>query len=68
MTDLLSNPVGTDEQLSAQLQYNIADTARLLGVSVKTVRRLLKKRLLRANPALRHKMIYRESILAFIRM
>ena len=51
-----------------QLQYDIRDTAKLLGVSVPTVRRLLKKRILRANPALRKKMIFRESILAFIKM
>jgi hypothetical protein len=56
------------EQLLTQLQYNIADTAKLLGVSIQTVRRLLKRRLLKANPAHRSKMIYRESILAFIRL
>lgn len=56
------------EQVLTQLQYNIKDTAKLLGVSVPTVRRLLKRRLLRANPAHRSKMIFRESILAFIRM
>jgi hypothetical protein len=56
------------EQLLTQLQYNIKDTAKLLGVSVQTVRRLLKRRFLKANPAHRSKMIYRESILAFIKM
>ena len=51
-----------------QLQYDIKATAKLLNLSVPTVRRLLKRRLLKANPALRKKMIYRESILAFIKI
>lgn len=59
----------SDEELLTQLQYNIEDTAKLLGnISTKSVRRLLERGLLKANPALRHKMITRESILRFIRL
>lgn len=52
----------------ARLLFNIKDTAQMLSVSEKSVRRLLERGLLKANPALRIKLITGESIQAFARM
>jgi len=51
-----------------KLLYTIAETAEILSISIKSVRRLLERGLLKANPALRVKLITRESIETFARM
>jgi excisionase family DNA binding protein len=56
------------EKYGNQLLFKISEAAEILSVSVKTVRRLLERGLLKTNPALRHKLITRESIEAFARM
>jgi hypothetical protein len=48
-----------------RLLYNIRDTAQLLSVSEKSVRRLLERGLLKSSHALRTKLITRESIELF---
>lgn len=48
-----------------KLLYTVKETAFLLGISTKSVRRLLARGLLKASPALRVKLITRESIEAF---
>ena len=45
-----------------KLLYTIKDTAQILSMSEKSVRRLLERGLLKASPALRIKLITRESI------
>lgn len=51
-----------------KLYYSIKETAYMLSVSEKTVRRFLERRLLKSHPALRTKLISRESIEAFTKM
>lgn len=51
-----------------RLLYSVNETATLLSISTKSVRRLLERGLLKANPALRIKLISRESIEAFAKM
>jgi hypothetical protein len=51
-----------------KLQYPIDETAVILSMSEKSVRRLIKRGLLQSNPALRDKRITRDSIVAFARM
>ena len=50
-----------------KLAYTTYETAFLLACSDKTVRRLLKRGLLKTSKATRHKQITRESILAFLK-
>ncbi len=45
--------------------YSVDQTAQLLGVSHKTVYRLLDRKLLKANPHLRRKLITGTSIRSF---
>jgi len=52
----------------AKILFNIKDTAHILSVSEKSVRRFLKRGLLNTNPVLRTKLIHLESIQAFARM
>jgi hypothetical protein len=50
-----------------RLGYGVRETAYIIGgVSEKTVYRLLQRGLLKANPALRHKIITAESIQRFM--
>ncbi len=51
-----------------KLLYTIKETAYILGIKEKSVRRLLERGLLKSNPALRIKLITRESIEAFVKM
>jgi hypothetical protein len=51
-----------------KLLYTIKDTAYLLSVSEKSVRRFLERGLLQTSKALRTKLITRESIENFIKM
>lgn len=53
---LASDPKGNRPALP-KLAYSIRETAAVLGVSYVTVHRLLKRRLLRASGALRHRLI-----------
>jgi hypothetical protein len=60
-----------EKQVGSQLTkllYTIRETAQLLSVSEKSVRRLLDRGLLKSNPAFRIKLITRESIEAFVKM
>lgn len=52
----------------AKLLYTIKDTAQILSMSEKSVRRLLERGLLKASPALRVKLITRESIEGFAKI
>lgn len=51
-----------------KLLYSIRETAQILSMSEKSVRRLLERGLLQANPALRIKLVTAESIQAFAKM
>ena len=58
---------GKKNELS-KLLYTIDEASKILSMSIKSVRRLLERGLLKANPALRIKLITRESIEAFAKM
>ncbi len=49
-----------------RLAFSVGETAALLGVSVKTVRRLINRGLLRASRALRHLLIPKKEIERFL--
>jgi hypothetical protein len=51
-----------------KLLFTIKQTAYMLSVSEKSVRRFLERGLLKSSPALRTKLITRESIEAFARL
>lgn len=61
-----SNNGKTDSQPS-KLLYTIKDTAHILSVSEKSVRRFLERGLLKTSHALRTKLITRESIENFVK-
>jgi hypothetical protein len=51
-----------------KLLFTIEETSKILSMSIKSVRRLLERGLLKANPALRIKLITRDSIETFAKM
>ena len=51
-----------------KLLFTIEDTADILTMSTKSVGRLIERGLLKTNPALRVKLLTRESIEAFAKM
>lgn len=57
----------TGNPLNGRLALSIQETATALGVSDKTVRRLIHRNLLRASTALRHILIPRTEIDRFLR-
>lgn len=63
--DNLTKQNGTNTR---KLLYSIKDTAEILSIKDKSVRRLLKRGLLKCNPAFRIKLITWESIEAFAKM
>ncbi len=48
------------------LTYSVTETARVLGVSLPTVYRLIARRLLRPLPGLRHKRLSKRQVHAYI--
>jgi excisionase family DNA binding protein len=48
------------------LTYSVTETARVLGVSLPTVYRLIARRLLRPLPGLRHKRLPKRQVHAYI--
>jgi len=48
------------------LTYSVIETARVLGVSLPTVYRLIARRLLKPLPGLRHKRVSKRQVLAYI--
>jgi hypothetical protein len=70
MATINLEPKATHESLmpAGKLLFTVQETADILSIHTKSVRRLLERGLLKANPALRHKLITRESIEAFARM
>ena len=56
----------TAEQAPPRLAYSVKEAAQTLGVSTKTIRRLLARGLLRASKALRHKLIPAAEIKRFL--
>lgn len=55
------------ENQPSKLLYTIKDTAHILSVSEKSVRRFLERGLLKTSHALRTKLITRESIENFVK-
>jgi len=67
-----SGPVTTTSQLtpttpSPRLAYSVHETACMLGVCDKSVRRLILRRLIRPSRALRHILIPKDEIERFLR-
>lgn len=54
------------EVFALRLAFSIRETAEILGVSEKTVRRLIQRKLLRSSLALRHKLIPKKEIERFL--
>lgn len=54
--------------LAQRMAYSVRETAELLGVSEKTIRRLIYRKLLRASRALRHILIPRTEIDRFLKL
>jgi excisionase family DNA binding protein len=54
------------EAAPLRLAYSVVETAEILGISEKTVRRLISRGLLRASHALRHLLIPRKEIERFL--
>jgi len=54
------------DPLVCRLAYSVAETATILGISEKSVRRLVDRGLLPANRALRHLLIPKKGLLAFL--
>jgi excisionase family DNA binding protein len=50
-----------------RLAFSVAETAQLLGVSTKTVRRLVARGLLRPSRALRHLRLSKAELLRFLK-
>ncbi len=50
-----------------KLAYRVKETAQILGISEKSVRRLIDRGLLRSSKALRHLLIPRHEIERFLR-
>ena len=48
------------------LTYSVTETARVLGVSLPTVYRLIARRLLKPLPGLRHKRVSKRQVLAYV--
>jgi|GEM_PF-561063 len=62
-----TGPTGQGPSASlGRLAYGVSETAEILGVSEKTVRRLISRRLLRASRALRHLLIPKKEIERFL--
>ncbi len=68
MENLTINPKESVKVQLPKLLFTLKETAYILSVSVKSVRRFLERGLLKTNPALRTKLITRESIEAFAKM
>ena len=51
---------------SMRMAFSVQETAQILGISDKTVRRLLDRKLLRASRAIRHLLIPKKEIERFL--
>ena len=58
--------LGLEALASGRLAFSVQETALILGISEKTVRRLVQRKLLRASRALRHLLIPRKEIERFL--
>ena len=56
----------TDFEIEVGRAFSVKETAQILGVSEKTVGRLVKRKLLRASRALRHHLIPTKEIEKFL--
>jgi excisionase family DNA binding protein len=58
--------INTGAVTAPRLAFSVAETASILGVSEKSVRRLISRGLLRSSRALRHLLIPRKEIERFL--
>ena len=66
--NILDDPLApTSGAQPPRLAYRVQETAQMLGVSAKTVRRLIARGLLRLSKALRHLLIPRFEIERFLK-
>ena len=59
-------PKLTGEVFDSRLAFSVKETAQILGVCEKTVRRLISRNLIRASKALRHLIIPKKEIIRFL--
>ena len=62
---LISTPA-KDLLIARRMAFSVRETAEMLGVSEKTVRRLINRKLLRSSHALRHLLIPKKEIERFL--
>src|SRR5687767_12129811 len=62
-----SAPPATSQRFENRLAFSVQEAAELLGVSSKSIRRLIARRLLRPSRALRHLLIPKTEILRFLK-
>ena len=65
-TGLIAAEVAQSTPPLETLTYSVTETARVLGVSLPTVYRLIARRLLKPLPGLRHKRVSKRQVLAYI--
>ena len=73
-SSLRPRPLGADEFIkplnaglfASRLAFSVRETAEILGVSDKTVRRLIARRLLKPSRALRHLLIPKKEVERFL--
>jgi excisionase family DNA binding protein len=61
-----SESVNNQQPVTTRLAYSVHEAAEMLGVSDKTVRRLIHRKLLRPSRALRHLLIPKKEIERFL--
>jgi excisionase family DNA binding protein len=65
-TELPESPPSDSKSYSPRLAYSVKETAQLLGICEKSVRRLVARGLLRPSRALRHLLITRKELNRFL--
>lgn len=66
LNDSVANSAVRDINQPLRLAFSVGETAAILGVSEKTVRRLISRKLLRSSRALRHLLIPKKEIERFL--
>jgi excisionase family DNA binding protein len=67
MKDLSEDMASPAKQNPPWLAYSVAETAQILGISEKSVRRLIARNLIMVSRALRHLLIPHSEIERFLR-
>ena len=66
MQNILRNPTGQREQRLPKLSYTLSETAHVTGLSERTIRRLIARKLLRKSLATRRIVVAHNEINRFL--